>query len=226
MNIIKKKIVSVLERKMIKTARVLAIRYWYDQSMVEIDLHVPDMKPADWTSVQHMKIKVAEGTYRDYSPTMWDIETKTCSLIIDTSHDGRGAHWALQLNSGDLIEYLGIGSTGHRYVEKQPIICIGDESSLAHFIALMQLIGKDNELKGTIGFSNPNHLTEYQANIRAPFVPLPKDVEVIKQWIISESPKNHLVYIAGSYQLVSEMKRFVRNVPGFRGTIKGQGFWK
>jgi len=226
MNIITKKLVAALERKMSKSAHVLNVRYWHNQSIAEIDLHIPGMDATRWTSVQHIKLKVGEGLYRDYSLTMWDVDTKTCSLIVATSHNGPGAVWARNIKRGDRIAYLGIGNTSYRYYEERSIICIGDESSLAHFVALKQLMGKDNELSGVIGFSDPNHVTEYESNIRAPFVPLAKDFEVMKQWIRRESPKDHVVYIAGNHQLVTEMKRFVKGFPGFCGTVKGQGFWK
>lgn len=226
MNIIKKKLVEVIEQKIARSAHVLNVRYWWNQSITEIDLHIPTMNATRWTSVQHIKIKVGEGIYRDYSLTMWDADTKTCSLIIATSHNGPGAVWARSIKRGDHITYLGIGNTSHRRYEERKTICIGDESSLAHFIALKQLMRNDNRLSGVIGFSTAKHVKEYESNIRAPFVPVQKDFELMKQWIQRESPRDQVVYIAGSYQLVTEMRRFIKSLPGFYGAIKGQGFWK
>jgi len=231
MKVIKKKLISFLERGMRKKAYVVGLRYWAERAIIELDLHVPDMQVESWSSVPHMKIKVAEGVYRDYSPTMWDAETKTCSLIIDAGHDGVGSQWVQQLQTGDIINYVGIGGTPHKVKGKQSIIAIGDESSLGHFIALEQLLGGNKLLPGVIGFSNPVHAEECAAYMRTGLSPIRKGTDIdalanIKDWLAGTPLSDQVIYVAGSLNMVREMKKFISSMPFFSGTVKGQGFWK
>jgi len=230
MNIIKKKLLSALEKNLAKEATVLDIRYWYQKELVEIDLHVPDLRPQEWQSAPRMKIRVAPGVYRDYSPTMWDEETCTCSLIINVAHGGIGAQWALGLQKGDLLLYLGIASTAHK-TPAPGLICIGDESSLAHFLAIQQLMGISSAaLTGAICFTKPQHVQEYREYIQSPLVPLylkkKDDIDTLREYLDQLKPKQHTIYLAGGSRLVVEAKKHLRNSSQFQGSIKSQGFWK
>ncbi len=230
MNLIKSKVLSLLEKKIGKNAQVLDVRHWHNRELVEIDLHVPDMQVNNWSSAQHIKIKVAPGVYRDYSPAMWDEGTKTCSLLVDAAHLGAGSTWAQRLRPGDEICYLGIADTTHRAYQDKHIFCIGDESSLAHFLALNQLLGRDNTLHGVIAFSNKTHIAEYNEYFRAPFKAVfrekSEDWTAIVRYMYERSLKNESIYIAGGYLLVSQIRKQIKDLPGWRVTIKVQGFTK
>src|ERR1700761_908103 len=133
---LKKKASDILENRVLKTAIVLEARKWPGSSMIEIDLHMPTAVMDGWNEVNYMKCKVADFTYRDYTPSGWDAETQTCTLYIDANHAGPGSQWANQLKTGDEIGYIGIKSTRQTPVNTSAVICLGDESSLGHLFAL------------------------------------------------------------------------------------------
>src|SRR6187402_2532233 len=111
LNKLKKKASDIIEGRVLKTALVLEARKWPSSTIVEIDLHLPSAVMDEWNEVNYMKCKVADFTYRDYTPSGWDAETQTCTLYIDLNHAGHGTAWANDLNRGDEISYLSIKST-------------------------------------------------------------------------------------------------------------------
>src|SRR5438045_1888995 len=97
---------DLLERRWLKIAKVLAIRAWDPATFLEIDLHLPDCDMSKWQEAQHMKCKVGPLAYRDYTPSGWDAETRTCTLFIDAGHEGQGSRWVKKLKTGDTVYYL------------------------------------------------------------------------------------------------------------------------
>ena len=64
MNIIKRKALSVLESSLVKQGTILDVREWNPATFFEIDLHMPKANMEKWSTVQHIKVKVADYTYR------------------------------------------------------------------------------------------------------------------------------------------------------------------
>jgi len=227
MNIIKKKAMDMMERKLSRTGHVLEVRAWDPATFFEIDLHLPGLNMEKWQSVQHMKIKVGDYVYRDYTPAMWDAETHTCTLLVNSSHDGPGSKWASSLKKGDTILYLGVGSTLHKPAENKPLLCLGDSSSIGHFLALQQLAKGKTEVYGAVSFNEARHMEafkEYFITGLQPVLEKRWDISLLS-WIDEQPLEDHCVYITGHIPTVTELRRYIRKRDDFSGTIKAQGFW-
>ncbi|HKG07646.1 MAG TPA: hypothetical protein VKB19_14345 [Pedobacter sp.] len=227
MNFLKKKALGMLEKQFSRSAKVLEVRAWNPSTFYEIDLHMPDVDMSKWQSVQHMKCKVAEATYRDYTPAHWDAETQTCTLFIDASHDGYGSKWAASLYTGDLIIYLGISTTFTRPLSSS-LFCLGDSSAIGHFLALEQLAGKGN-LTGALVIKDPAHRNTFQSFFDSALQAIPQkaasNIDNLHDWLIEQSLEGGAVYLAGNVPMVVELRKKIKALPGFNGPVKVQGFW-
>lgn len=227
MNILKKKALGLFEKQFGKTAQVLEVRAWNPATFFEVDLHLPGVDMNKWQSVQHMKCKVAEATYRDYTPSQWDAETETCTLFIDAAHDGYGSKWAASLKSGDEILYLGISTTFTKPLSAS-LFCLGDSSAIGHFLALEQLAGKGN-INGALVIKEPEHRTAFQSFFESALEPVAShrgcNIDILHNWLIEQPLNDAAVYLAGNVAMVVELRKKIKMLPGFSGTVKVQGFW-
>jgi NADPH-dependent ferric siderophore reductase len=227
MNFIKRKALSVFESQLSKKGYVLAVRAWEPATFFEVDLHLPEVDMEKWDSVQHMKIKVADYTYRDYTPTMWDAETHTCTLCINSSQIGPGSSWVSSLKRGDTISYVGIGSTLHKPVPGKRLLCLGDSSSMGHFLALKQLAAGAAEIYGAISFNAESHLREFKDYFSTSLEPVKeKDWDyALVSWLERQELTDEMVYIAGHTPTAQQLRKHLRQREDFKGKIKLQGFW-
>ncbi|PYF72380.1 SIP domain-containing protein [Pedobacter nutrimenti] len=228
MNSIKKKALAAFEKQFLKFARVLEVRAWDPATFFEIDLHLPDADMKKWKHVQHMKVKVAEYTYRDYTPAMWDQETRTCTLYVNSSHQGPGSKWASALNTGDMIPYLGIGATMHKPVEGKQLLCLGDSSSVGHFLALQQLAEGKTEVYGAVSLLHDAHIEAFKQYFDTKLEPLKEkewDFSLVS-WIDRQPLDDQQIYIAGHIPTGLQLRKHLRGREDFRGGVKVQGFWK
>lgn len=216
-----------------KTATVLAVRSWEPGSIREIDLHLPDCDMNGWTSAQHIKCKVGSFTYRDYTPLGWDAETSTCTLLIHIGHEGAGSRWARQLQVGDAIAYLGIGSSHHQPAAGRSLVFLGDESAIGHFLALRQLAPADTAISGAVLLSEPHHAQEfcdYYPGLG--LEPLRKDgvadYRQLDHWVegldLSEHP-DVVFYLAGYIPSVVRLRKLLRRKGVGKRQVMAQGFW-
>ncbi len=228
MNIIKKKAFAIFENQLIKQGTVLDVRAWSPATFFEVDLHLPGVNMEKWQSVQHMKVKVADYTYRDYTPTMWDAETRTCTLYINSSQDGPGSKWVSSLKRGDSVSYIGIGSTLHKPVANKRLLCLGDSSTIGHFLALQQLANGQDQLYGAVSFTKTSHMeefTEYFTTGLAPVLEKSWDLSLVS-WLEQQELSDETVYIAGNIPVAIELRKHLRHRDDFKGSIKLQGFWE
>lgn len=228
MNILKKKALELFEKQFAKTGEVLEVRHWTPATFYEVDLHLPGADMEKWTTVQHMKCKVAEYVYRDYTPASWDAETSTCTLYIDASHDGEGSRWVSELHRGDQICYVGIGGTNARPVEGTRILCLGDSSCVGHFLALEQLAGKGNVM-GALVIPEADHRSEFSSYFDTLLEAIPKqlnsNIDNLHNWLKEQQWASKAVFIAGNVPMVTGLKKRVKALPDFNGAVKVQGFW-
>ncbi len=231
LNRLKKKASGFLENRTLKTARVLEVRKWPSSTIIEIDLHMPTTSMEDWNEVNYMKCKVADFTYRDYTPSGWDAETQTCTLYIDVNHKGPGCSWAQNLASGDEIGYMGIKSTRQTPVNTSAIICLGDESSLGHLLGMQQLAVPATRFSGAVLMgddTNRNLFTEY---FRTPLQPvLRTDVyghHSLTEWLLQQSYhlENTFFYLTGNSTMVMQLRKILKQQGYSHNQIKSQGFW-
>jgi len=228
MNIIKKKAIDIIEKQFAKTARVLDVRAWNPSTFYEIDLHLPGVDMQKWQSVQHMKIKVAAHTFRDYTPADWDASTETCTLYVDAAHDGAGSHWAASLKTGDEVRYMGITTTFTKPLDAAMLFCLGDSSAIGHFLALEQLAGK-GKLSGALVISDPEHRDffsrDFDSRLEAIPQETPDNIDNLHAWLREQQLDNSTVYLAGNVPMVVELRKKIKSMSGFKGLVKVQGFW-
>lgn len=230
MNILTKKAIALLEKPLLKAGTVLAVRAWEPATFFEIDLHLPDTDMSNWQAVQHMKCKVAEATYRDYTPARWDAATRTCTLYIDTAHDGPGSAWAAALTQGASIHHMGIASAHHKPIPDHTLLCLGDSSSLGHFLALQQLAGANAALTGAITFTSRAHTHLFKEYFTLPLIAIEAtakgQIALLSQWLEAQTfTKNTTAYITGHIPTAVELRRQLRQRKDMGGSIKVNGFW-
>jgi NADPH-dependent ferric siderophore reductase len=231
LNRLKKKAISFLDAHISKTGYVLEVRKWEPSTLIEIDLHLPGTTMSDWNEVPYMKCKVADLTYRDYTPWGWDAETQTCTLFIDAGHPGAGSQWAQQLQKGDTISYLGTNSTRHAPSPTSSIICLGDESSIGHLLAMQQLTMPKTRFTGAVIIGNEENRSLFSKCFGSMLQPISRgDVyghHSLADWLLQQSYsiQNTLFYIAGNNTMVVELRKFLKKQGYAASQIRSHGFW-
>jgi NADPH-dependent ferric siderophore reductase len=230
MNKLTQKALTLAETTFIRGARVLAVRIWEPDTVREIDLHLPDCDMSKWDSAQHIKCKVGTLLYRDYTPSGWDAETRTCTLILHTAHDGPGSRWGKQLRTGDTVAYLGVGSNHQQPVAGKPLVFLGDETAIGHFLALRQLAGDRAVIGGAIVLSEEHHRDEFDQyfsgwGLQALGKASLREYGRLKEWVSRLNFSEHrdsIFYLAGYSPEMVRLRKLLRQ----RGMqVQAQGFW-
>ena len=224
------KTIGLLERRITKTAEVLQTRPWENGTFYEVDLHIPTAE-LDTPGVQHMKCRVGALTYRDYTISAWDAETKTCTLFIDAAHQGAGSAWVKTLHAGDTVSYLHIESRRYMHTPDKPLLFLGDQSAVGHFLALQQLAGKDTPISGAIVLPDATHRAEIKAYYpQLPLQPLDMDdtgAYTLARWLDRlEDITGHIIYLAGNTHMVIALRQQLRVLGCSGAQIFAQGYWK
>ncbi len=228
---IRKKASGLIESHLLKAGRVLEVRKWESSAIVEIDLHLPSAAMEEWKEVPYMKCKVAEFTYRDYTPSGWDAETRTCTLYVDAGHDGPGSRWARHLIKDENIGYLGISSTRHAPVQASNVVCLGDESSMGHLLAIQQLAHPDVAVSGAIIMGNEKNRSLFNECFRSPIQAIDRnagrDHDILAAWLSQRSynPANTAFCLAGNSTTVVQLRKWLKQSGYSSCPIKAQGFW-
>lgn len=229
---IKKVTGKLFESKLLDTGRVLEVRFWEQQAIVEIDLHLPKVNMQKWTEVPYIKFKVDTLTYRDYTPCGWDAETSTCTIFVEAAHNGAGATWARSLKKDEEIGYLPAAPTRHRPGASKAIIALGDESSMGHMLALQQMAQPDTNFTGAIAMADAERCRQFQEYLHSPMNAVLRKDEYghhsLMEWLLEQQHKlNDVVfYIAGNNTMVSQLRKLLRKQGYSSGQIKVHGFWR
>ncbi|PZP52661.1 MAG: hypothetical protein DI598_00045 [Pseudopedobacter saltans] len=230
MNYLKRQALNLLEKRMLRRGSVLDVRLWSPATICEIDLYLPDADMSRWDSVQHIKMKVADATYRDYTPVYWDAETHTCTLILDLEHGGPGTDWAKMLTKNISIEYIGIGKTPHRPVSGT-MLGFGDVSAMAHLLALEYLAKEKSNITGGICFRYPNHALEFSEYFKSNYQPIVLNENTAfhdkwEGWLENHTLLAQTVFVVGNIPSVVKFRKFLKSHSTFNGNIKAEGFWQ
>lgn len=226
-NLVSKAFSSLLN-KLGSPARVLAVRPWGPRSIYELELHLPTVDMTKWTSIPRLKCRVAEFEFRDYSPATWDAVRRSCTLYIETSHEGPGSRWVRQLQAGDPV------AVGPAYAEKLPaapgpVLALADGSALGHLLALQQLTDPaTHPLEACVAFPTdydvPAHLRE--ANPAFEFLNAPAG-PALAQWLLARPLSRYTaIYVAGNMKLVADLRRQLRARPEVQARLYVKGFWQ
>jgi len=229
MNIIKLKALELIEGTLAKSGTALAVRSWDPATFYEIDIHFPAMDMSGWTRVQHIKIKVAPGVYRDYTPAGWDADIRTCTLYVDAVQDGPGSRWVKALRPGDDITYVGVGGTLHKPADHCKMIVLGDMSSIGHFLALQQLAG-EKTLAGAISIAEESHLAQFSEYFKWKVQPVMQEemggFASLLEWTQSENLTDSDVYLSGHIPTCVQLRKELKRRKDQPNGIRAQGFWK
>ena len=229
---IRQKAGGLFGQQFLQTGTVLEVRVWEPSTMIEIDLHLPFADMTNWNEVPYIKFKVADFSYRDYTPSGWDAETQTCTIYIDAAHNGPGSSWARQLQKGSTIKYLKIRPTNHAPEGTSAIVGLGDESSMGHLLALQQMVLPSARFSGAILMANESHRTLFSEYFRSPLRPVASDDvyghHTLIQWVIDQryTLENTVFYIAGNHTMVAQLRKMLRLQGYGAAQIRAQGFWK
>ena len=216
-----------------KQAIVLAVRTWEPGTVMEVDLRLPDCDMSHWDRALHLQCRVGRMVYRDYTPSGWDAETRTCSLLIHAAHDGPGSRWARQLKVGEMITYRGVESSHQIPVPGREMVFLGDETAISHFLALRQLAGSDARITGAVALSEPHHREEFDAyfpgwEVKAVQKDSAVDYGALGRWVEGMAVSEHadsVFYLAGHHPAVSGLRRLLRQKGYGRDQVRVQGFW-
>jgi NADPH-dependent ferric siderophore reductase len=226
MNIIKRKAMSLIGNVLAKTGVVLAVRAWEPATFFEIDVHFPNTDMSDWTKVQYMKVRVAKGIYRDYTPAGWDTDKRTCTFYIDAVQDGPGSRWVKTLQEGDEITYIRVSRTFHRPVGG-PMVVLGDMSALGHFLALQQLAG-ENILNGAIAVGEDSHTArfhDFKWDVKSVRQSDTGGFDGLLEWTRERNLTGTEVFIAGHIPTGIQLRKELRKRKDQPDSIRVQGFW-
>ncbi|MCK7554433.1 siderophore-interacting protein [Chitinophaga sedimenti] len=220
MNIIKKAATSLLESAFAREGRILSVKSWQPDTVFELEVHFPEMSMSKWTTTQHMKVKVAEGAYRDYTPTMWNAAKQTCTLVVDAVHDGPGSRWARRLRAGDALVHLGVASALDKPELDTPMFAMGDLSALGHFTALRQLAAGQ-----PVQIAVEAHAAGHESYLRELHVTPVASEAALLQWWRNQQATGGMVYLAGNMRSCINLRKTIK-AEGFNGRVRAHGFWK
>ena len=221
---IRYKAIHLLEDRLLKAGLVLEVRHWANAGMTEIDLHLPEACIEEWFDVPAIKFRAAALTYRDYTPFGWDAETHTCSLLIDTGHEGAGSRWAQGLKNGDAVQYLKVEQTRQAPHPTDLVVALGDASSLGHLLALQQLTLPLSRFDGAVLLGNPEQQDLFADYFRSPLKALTGDAQ-LADWLRGQgycTAHTHF-YLTGNHHLVSRLRKLLKELGHLH--IRAKGFW-
>lgn len=214
----------------LQSGRVLAVRNWESATLVEIDLHLPHVDMT-WDSIPYIKFRVDDFTFRDYTPSGWDAEQRTCTLFIDTGHTGAGSNWAAGLKKGDTVCYFKIGRTNHAPNLQTQSVGLSDLSGLGHLLALEQMSTPIGNFTGSVLLNEQQHFKSFREAFDSRLQPIERQDEIgnesLLQWVVAQKfhPDQTVFYLVGNNKLVSKLRRSLKECGFSSSQIKVKGFW-
>ncbi|WP_214070763.1 hypothetical protein [Mucilaginibacter sp. dw_454] len=212
------------EDRILHAGHVLEVRPWDGGTITEIDLHLPTVDMHTWQAVPYIKFKVANFTYRDYTPFGWDAETSTCSLLIDTGHNGPGSLWARKLQANEKVQYLKIDSTRQIPHATDLVVGLGDSTSLAHLLALQQLTLPISRFAGAAFLPDRTQKKLFGEYFRSPLQIL-SNLGEVEEWVAEQGyciEHSHF-YLTGHEGLVTKLRQRLKTIG--HQQIRVKGFW-
>lgn len=88
------------------------------------------LRNASWTPGDKVEVQLGGWTRRTYTPIEWDEKTGRTRILAFTHATGPGAQWAANVQIGDECILFGPRRSIKLKPSSQPVILIGDETSL------------------------------------------------------------------------------------------------
>jgi len=212
---------SAIESFFIKSGKITAVRKWKGNNMHEIDIHLPNVDFEKWNKAQSIKCRISALHYTDYTPAMWDANEKTCTLYIDTSHNGQGSIWAKNQVAGNDFHYLKIEDAKHFPIEGKHLVFWGDQTAI-----------KNVKISGIITFNEWQTADEFYENCTWLLLQaVSNNDDIYKEtelWLKKhQSEKDNLVfYVVGGAKLVVTLRKLLKTYGIDGNQIKSKGFWQ
>ncbi|WP_343744932.1 SIP domain-containing protein [Chitinophaga sp.] len=217
---------GLLEKTINRQGSVLDVRHWETTGFCEIDLHLPGVNMHNWQSPPHIKCRVAPYHYRDYTPARWNVSLRTCTLFIDTSHEGAGVEWAKSLSPGDTMHYIGVDDTRQKIVQGSHLVMIGDQSAIGHFNGLQQLAASHNWISGMVVIPEAAHRQFAQTFPELPLDTMPNATSLLTQLEQQALHPSWQYYLAGNSHLVVAARKILKARGCASDHMQALGFWK
>lgn len=220
---IKNKAGKILENQLLNTGTVLAIRHWELSGLIEIDLHLPSVDMQNWKQIPYIKFRVDGFSFRDYSPFGWDLQTSTCSILVDSAHLGPGSRWAQHLIVGDTVFYFRPESTRQFPHPTDCVVGLGDASSVGHLLALQQLTVPVSRFDMAIILDSPQ--SDLLRDTFSPVLNILSNYDELAGWLLKQqySIANTSFYVNGNNELVVALRKLLKKM-GY-SQIRVKGFW-
>ena len=220
---IKSRAGKLMESQLLDAGSILDIRRWALSGLIEIELHLPSVNMLDWKQIPYIKFRVDEFSFRDYSPFGWDTQTSTCSILVDTRHEGPGSRWAQQLTIGDTFFYFGPDSTRQAPHPTDCVVGLGDASSVGHLLALQQLTVPVSRFDMAIVLDTQQ--TDQLRDTFSPVLNILSSYDELTNWLLEQqySISNTSFYVNGSNKLVVALRNLLKK-KGY-SHIRVKGFW-
>jgi NADPH-dependent ferric siderophore reductase len=220
---IKNKAGKILENQLLNTGSVLDIRHWELSGLIEIDLHLPSVDMQNWKQIPYIKFRVDGFSFRDYSPFGWDLETSTCSILVDSAHQGPGSRWAGNLIVGDTVFYFRPESTRQSPHPTDCVVGLGDASSVGHLLALQQLTVPVSRFDMAVILDSPQ--SDLLRDTFSPVLNILSNYDELAGWLVKQqySIANTSFYVNGNNELVVALRRLLKKM-GY-SQIRVKGFW-
>jgi NADPH-dependent ferric siderophore reductase len=162
---------------------------------------------------------------------MWDIYQKTCTLYIDTGHNGQGSVWAKNQIAGNDLYYLKIEAEKQFPIKGKHLVFLGDQTGIGHFCALQQLATKNTPISGLVTFNDSQSAEAFSEN--CPWLPLQavSNYDAIhkqtEDWVIKHQAEkeNFVFYVVGGKELIVTIRKLLRTYGFDESQIKSKGFW-
>jgi NADPH-dependent ferric siderophore reductase len=221
---IRKKALSIIDDRFFKHGVVLEVRKWPGSPMLEVDLHLPEAEMQFWIEVPYIKFCVGGFSFRDYTPFAWDVQTATCSLLIDTAHQGPGSKWAKELRAGDKVQYLKADSSRQLPHATNLIVGLGDNTSVAHLLALLQLTTPHIRFEGALVTDSPRTKALLKEYFGQPLISHTNEAALM-DWLSDQVYCNEHTsfYLTGNEQLVIRLRKTLKSLG--HSNIRAKSFW-
>jgi len=221
---IKNRAGKFIENQLLKTGKILDVRLWSTSNLVEIELHLPEVDMQNWNQVLYIKLRVDDFSFRDYTPFGWDAETATCSLLVDTGHDGPGSRWAKNLRAGDTVYYIKTESTRQIPHPTDCVVGLGDASSIGHLLALQQLTVPVSRFDSAVVVNSPE-TGQLLCDNFSPALNSMSTYQELSRWLKEQAycTAHTCFYLIGNHKMVTELRRLLKSMGHTHIHVKG--FW-
>lgn len=229
-NFLKKVVFSLMEQ-VISPSEIIEVRAWEPATLYEIDVHLPTTDFNKWNTIKRVKCKVADFEYRDYTPALWNAETRICTLYVEAGHNGAGGRWAQSVKAGDEL-LLGVAHAAQLPANKGKVLCIADGSAIGHFLSQKQLLNQE-EYSMEVGiflhdnYKVPSSLIANNPEFEFIYKSDGNMIQTLEKWCLLKDLSSYTsICIAGNTPMVLSLRKKLRAIPAVSAKIYAYGFWK